>query len=75
MAGVWQKASNGETLFATNSYDEYGRLVRQSSVNLDGRLMMSRYDYTFTGELLEKHTSTYRLSVGGVPTRLSYEER
>ena len=72
--GVWQKASNGETLLTTSCYDAYGRLARQAAVSLNGNLVMSYFDYSFSGDLLDKRTFTYRSGAGGLLTRLSSEQ-
>ena len=51
LTGTWQRASNGEPMLTTFSYDDHGRLIMQKEIGIDKNLTIKGLDYNFVGDL------------------------
>lgn len=51
LTGVLQRASNGELLLMSYSYDDHGRVVLTKEIGLDKHLAAMGYSYNFAGDL------------------------
>ena len=60
LTGVLQRASNGEFLLMSYSYDEYGRVVLTKEIGIDKHLAAMGYSYNFVGDLDYDACDLYR---------------
>ena len=51
LTGVLQRASNGEPMLMSYSYDDHGRVVLTKEIGLDKHLAAMGYSYNFAGDL------------------------
>ena len=62
LTGIWQRASNGEPMLMTRSYDDHGRLVLQKEIGLGRHLNALGYYYDFVGNMTYEAGDLYLYS-------------
>ncbi len=59
LTGTWQRASNGEPILTTYTYDDHGRMIMRKEIGIGRHLTLTGYSYNFVGDMKNEAFDIY----------------